>query len=131
MKSIIIKDGTYAIVETSGDYKDIKRLLEIDSPITIAERKIGDTYYDVWVDDEGLLKDTNRIVGLCMNARELLVGGIVILKCDSEGNTIGLNDKEIEEIQKNIIALPKDLSVDYCDCNAVYESGDVFLTYSV
>lgn len=83
------------------DYMTMKEYLGIDSPVTVVERKIGDKYYDFWLDDEGLLKPENeRIVAgvLVDDATEFLVGNMLILKHDREGNSIGLTSKEIENI---------------------------------
>lgn len=112
MKFILIKAGGKAeVVELENqdtiDYLKMKEYLEIDSPVTVVERNIGDDYYDLWVDDEGLLKpEEDRIVsGVLVDyrrqgAQELLIGNMLILRHDEEGNSIGLTDKDIEKIMK-------------------------------
>ena len=107
MKFILIKAGEKAeVIELQGDtidYLKMKEYLQIDSPITCVERKIGSKYYDLWLDDEGLLRDEeSRIVsGVLMNegSTELLIGNMLILKHDEEGNSIGLTDEEIKELK--------------------------------
>lgn len=79
-------------------YLDIRALLEIKSPITCVERKIGNDYYDFWCDDEGLFKNKKYMCGVCTNANEVLCGNILIAKNDDEGNLIGLTKDEIEKV---------------------------------
>ena len=107
MKFILIKAGAKAeVVELQGDkidYLKMKELLEIDSPVTCVERKIGNEYYDLWLDDEGLLKpEKDRIVTgfLQFGGQELLVGNMLILKHDEEGNSVGLTDEDLENVFK-------------------------------
>lgn len=115
MKCILIKAGEKVeVIELPKEhsYKDIKKLLEIDSPIDCVERKIGKVYYDFWVDDEGLLKDgEKKVCGYLMDnrCRELLVGNILITHHDDEGNTTGLTDEEIEEILKGRYLIDMDM----------------------
>lgn len=107
MKFILIKAGEKAeVIELQGDtidYLKMKEYLQIDSPVTCVERKIGSKYYDLWLDDEGLLKDEeSRIVsGVLMHegSTEILIGNMLILKHDEEGNSIGLTDEEIKELK--------------------------------
>ena len=83
-------------------YTDLKKLLEIDSPMTCATRKLSNRkWYDLWVDDEGLLKNEPKICGRCTNAAEYLMGNIVIARHDRYGNTTGLTDDEIKHILEN------------------------------
>ena len=83
-------------------YTQLKKLLEIDSPIDCATRKLSNgKWYDLWIDDEGLLKAKARICGSCNNATEYLCGNILIARHDRYGNTTGLTDDEIDYILKN------------------------------
>ena len=69
----------------------------------ITNRTIGEHRYDIYVDDEGLLKsgqkpsvltfdDDNRIV-------EVLVGNAFVCSHNDEGDTISLTDEQIHEVQ--------------------------------
>lgn len=105
MKFIKINAGGKAeVIELPNKRKinlaTMKHYLGFDSPVTVVERKIGNHFYDLWVDDEGLLKSSEeRIVsGVCVNGNEVLVGNMLILKHDNAGNSIGLTDKEIKDI---------------------------------
>ena len=109
MKFIRINAGGLAeVIELEGqdtiDYIKMKELLGFDSPVTVVERKIEGQYYDLWLDDEGLLKaEEDRIVGAVLldkrpNCSEYLIGNILILTHDEEGNSTGLTDDQISDI---------------------------------
>lgn len=67
----------------------------------IARRKIGEHYYDIYCDDEGLLKsglkpstltfDGDRII-------EVLMGNVFVCSHNEDGDTISLTDAEIIEV---------------------------------
>lgn len=106
MKLLLVKPKEKFEVVTlkkKHHYTDLKKLLEIESPLTCVERKIGEEYYDFWLDDEGLLKEERNLTGACMNAYEMLVGNLLIARHDEEGNTIGLTDEDIAFISKHLI----------------------------
>ena len=87
-------------IKKDHDYHDIKRLLEIESPLTCVERKIGNAYYDFWCDDEGLFPNKKYASAILMNyeGEEILCGNVLIAKHDNEGNLVGLTKKEREKI---------------------------------
>ena len=97
-------------------------------------RKIGKNYYDIWVDDEGLLKEKRYICGelISNKASEILVGNIVIAKSNEEGETIGLTYDDLEEIHKYIFK--KEYIIERCfgECEeeeevALNESKDLLI----
>lgn len=67
----------------------------------IARRMIGEHYYDIYCDDEGLLKrglkpstltfDRDRII-------EVLMGNVFVCSHNEDGDTISLTDAEIIEV---------------------------------
>lgn len=68
------------------DYIKTKELIGITSPVDCAERKIGDKFFDFWLDDEGLLKDEKIVSGILYDEtrrREILVGNLLILNHES------------------------------------------------
>lgn len=104
MKLLLCKvDKEPEVVELNEkhDYKDIKKLLGIESPITVVDRKIGNKRYDLWIDDEGLLKSERFVGGVCLNYEELLCGNILIANHDGKGNIKGLTDDDLKNILKN------------------------------
>lgn len=105
MRVVLIKPKEEAkVVELADNHKytDIKDLLEISSPLTCVERKIGGQYYDIWCDDEGLLKDKKYLCGVATGNFEALCGNLLITHHDEEGNTTGLSEEEIESIMSHI-----------------------------
>lgn len=101
MKAILCKPSAkpqIVDIPKKHTYLDIKALLEIESPLTCVSRKIGDCYYDLWCDDEGLFPEKKYMCGICTNASEILCGNILIAKSDDEGNLIGLTEDEIEGV---------------------------------
>ena len=105
MKLVLVKPKEEAkIVELpkKHTYKDLKKFIEIESPLTCVERKIGEHYYDIWCDDEGLLKEEKYIGGASGVGREILCGNLLIAKHDEEGGTIGLTKEEIDEVFSRI-----------------------------
>lgn len=58
MKAILIDSENHLIreVEYEGDYRDIKRLLNIDSPVDARSIEGAGAGETLWFDDEGLLK---------------------------------------------------------------------------
>ena len=114
MKVLVFKPGQKSeIVELpiDHDYTDIKKLLEIDSPIDCATRKIGDKYFDIWCDDEGLLKDNLRASAFNDLSKdylkEVICGNIVIANSNEEGETVGLTDADIALIQSSTKIIDK------------------------
>lgn len=100
MKLVLCKPNEKPqIVELSKnhDYKDIMKLLEIDTPISCVKRKIGDEYFDFWIDDEGMLKDDKHITAYC-GGLEVIVGNIVIATHTSMGETRGLTKKQLDKV---------------------------------
>lgn len=95
-------DGMARVVELprKHDYKDLKKLLGIDSPLTCISRKVGKAYYDFWCDDEGLLKDGKMICGVCTvsGAMEVICGNILISRHGKGGEIAGLTKKDIWDI---------------------------------
>lgn len=74
----------------------------------IARRKIGNNYYDIFCDDEGLFKETRKPSAITFSGDEIvevLVGNLFICSCNEDGETIGLNDEQIDEILNNVRSL--------------------------
>ena len=71
----------------------------------IARRKIGGKMFDIYVDDEGLLKSPQPSVSAyCLSRNEpMLVGNLIIANCDEVGNTTDLSDDDIKLIKENLI----------------------------
>lgn len=77
------------------------RLLLIDKH-NIARRKVGEKIFDIFVDDEGLLKDNPIPTAFTSDLEVALVGNLLFANHDAEGNTTSLSDEDIECIIDNL-----------------------------
>ena len=113
---LLTPTGTPEVVEVKNDYRDIKRVLGIKSPVDVAYRKIGGEYFDIWIDDEGLFKEQEdgTVLGCayCENAQEMLSGKILIARSENE-EMASLTDEDIVLIYENLKRITKDVIVDY------------------
>lgn len=84
-------------------YESFYPVLECDT-FDIVTRKFGKNYYDVYVDDEGLLLNKTPAIFTFDNdiLVEMLVGNCIILSHDKDGNTISLTEEQVNEILANI-----------------------------
>ena len=105
------------MVTIKNDYRDIKSAICAHEFVSCITRKVGDTYYDFWIDDEGLLypNDKNECdaCGICKNAYEVIAGGILIAQNDGFGETIGLKPEDVENIMEHISTPVRDLVLEY------------------
>lgn len=69
----------------------------------IATRKVGNKYFDMFVDDIGLFRDSPIPSVLDANMQPMLVGNVVIANHDDEGNTTSLTDDDITLIKESIV----------------------------
>jgi len=72
--------------------------------IDIPRRKVGGKYFDIIVDDEGLLKSNPVCTGVGAKSLEcMLFGTPIFTNSDDEGNTLSLSDEDISLIQSEVI----------------------------
>lgn len=83
---------------------DFYKYLECDC-FDIACLKIGEKYFDCFVDDEGLFKEEIIPAAISKDGKVMLVGNIVFANHDSEGNTTSLSEEDIKMIKKNIVTV--------------------------
>ena len=89
------------MAETDGTIDAIYSILKC-TLFDIATRKIGEHYYDIYCDDEGLLKDKPMVSAMSPDNQPMLVGNLFIVKHNDEGDAVSLTDEEIKEIQRNL-----------------------------
>lgn len=68
------------------------------SLITVTERKIGEHYYDIIADDEGLFVENPKVSALDEIGHGALVGNLIVVKHDGNGKFQGLTDEEAQEV---------------------------------
>lgn len=127
MKSIIVMEVGKApekvAVQKHVGLDTLQRYLGEDTVLTVASRKIGSELFDIWLDDEGLLKPKPYIKAICTNAHEVLCGTLIIAKHDSQGNTIGLTDEECDLVYIYTTKLKRD------KLNLFGRDGDELICY--
>lgn len=64
----------------------------------IATRRIGGKYFDIFVDDIGLMRDDIIISALTTKNEPMLVGNLVIANHDEQGNTTSLTNDDLDHI---------------------------------
>lgn len=134
MKVLLLRPNNNPKVIEDFNPEDLAKVLECRW-YTCVERKIGDQLYDLWVDDEGLLKTGIDCTGLCTDFEEILAGNMVIANRDNQ-DMASLTNYDIVNICKNLFQLKQDKLVLY---NAIglgqvkckFSKDTVCLKYSV
>lgn len=72
--------------------KDMYKILGCNL-VTCTEIQIDGQYFDVWSDDEALLKD-NPVPALYINDNLVIFGNLLFAKSDDEGELVGLDSDD-------------------------------------
>ena len=100
MKLALFKDNRIEPVEVKDELQEYYDLIECDC-IEIVARRIGDTYFDIICDEEGLLKDNPRVSAVDTDGCPMFVGNLIFSHISDEGETESVTDEEIELIREN------------------------------
>lgn len=79
--------------------KEFYKYIQCDC-VDIVEIYIDGEYFDIWVDDDGLLKE-RPIPNLYMNINgyeQILFGNLIFTRTNENGETIGLTDSQIKKV---------------------------------
>ena len=101
----VYKNRAVKAVEFEDTLEAIYELLDVDY-IDVAVRKLGKHEYDFIVDDEGLYHEggaTPSVFGL--DGKPLLVGNVLIVNNDGEGNFASLTKEQVNDILHNHVGL--------------------------
>ena len=91
-------------VVNASELEDYYRLIGCDC-IDIVARKIGNKYFEIICDDEGLLKENPRISAVDKNMKPALIGNLLIAgPVDEDGELTSLSDEDISIIKDNILS---------------------------
>lgn len=108
MKAFKIWNGTFMCKEIEGDLKSLQR--EVGGLITLAPHfdELTDMGIDIYADDEGLLKSNPKITMVVLNRKygsieNVLVGNLLLIGHDDEGNTKGLTDEQLDFISNHLV----------------------------
>ena len=95
---IDVKNRTTVVYTVnSGTLEEYYRILNCTT-FDIASRRIGDNYYDIYCDDEGLLQCNPVVSAVSEDRKPMLVGNLFVTKTNDEGETISLTTEEISEV---------------------------------
>ncbi len=72
--------------------QDLYKIINCDC-VTCTEIEVGGKFFDVWSDDEALLK-TNPAPNLYIDDDLIIFGSVVLAKSDEEGGFVGLEREE-------------------------------------
>ena len=101
-------DGNAGVKNIKGDLKSLQT--EVGGLLTLANyyEELEKQGVDIFADDEGLLK-ADPITTLLITEKKnpmkvltYLVGNLIFVSHDDEGNTLGLTDEQIEFIQAHL-----------------------------
>lgn len=88
-------------LEIEPDLDIYYELLEC-SMIDIVQRKIGDTYFDIICDDEGLFNEPVYVTAVNSKKEPMLVGSFIICHHDDEGNETSITEDEANMIASHL-----------------------------
>lgn len=71
----------------------------------IARRKVGGKYFDIYCDDEGLLKSVPRMTGYSVKDGFMLAGNLIFTQTNGEGDTIGITKDDVKLILENTVSM--------------------------
>ena len=105
MKAYLI-DTKYELI-TEVDVKDYYHKLELLNCRMLEVYPYNLNGNDIWVDEEGLLKQSNYFASLDIDLKEgvasyVISGNALVLSCDDEGNSTDVKDLTIEELKSRI-----------------------------
>lgn len=90
----VVKDGTF----DRNNFKSLYSLLNCTT-FTIVSRKIGKKVFDIYLDDEGLLKEDSIPSAMSIDNQELLVGNLLIIKHDDNGEVVSLDKDDMKFVK--------------------------------
>ena len=73
--------------------KDLYKILNCDL-VTCVEIEVGGKFFDVWADDEALLKD-NPVPNLYVDDKLIIFGAVAFAKTGEDGELVGLDSDDI------------------------------------
>ena len=91
-------EGIPRMVTIPNNLQSFYELLNVNV-IDIVEYKIEGQYYDIIVDDEGLLKEGTLPSASTINGSVMLFGPIFICRSDKQGNECSIKEGELEKIK--------------------------------
>ena len=97
--SLEVNDDTKTItphvrhISPDNGLNDLYKILNCDL-VTCVEIEVGGKFFDVWADDEALLKD-KPVPNLYVDDELIFFGSVVFAKTDEDGEMVGLDSDDI------------------------------------
>lgn len=91
------------VKEIGKSLEDYYELLDCDI-IDITSRRINGEWYEIVCDDEALLKNNPVISAIDSGSQPVLCGNLFITKYDNDGGLKSLEDEDIVNIERNLVA---------------------------
>lgn len=104
---IDVKNGKHGTVKINDKVSHLQQYYDLIGCecIDIAVRKVGETYYNVVLDDEGLLVDRPTISAIDHETRGMLAGNLLIFGInEGDMELTDLTDDDVRNIKGNVIA---------------------------
>lgn len=100
--------GNAGVKDIKGDLQSLQN--EVGGLLTLANyyEELEDIGVDIFADDEGLLKASPQVTLMITDKRNrmkvltALVGNLILVSHDNEGNTIGLTDDQVDFIKAHL-----------------------------
>lgn len=94
-------DRGAGVVTFVDNLQNIYNLLDVEL-IDVTERQIGKFTYDIVCDDEGLFKQDALPSAFNGKQEAQLVGNLLLVNHDEEGNFASLTDEQIEDLKEHL-----------------------------
>ena len=97
----VYKQRNARVVEFIDNLDNLYELTDC-SCIDVAYRKVGKYFYDIVCDDEGLYRADRIPSAFNHKGEPMLVGNLLFLNHDEEGEFTSLTDEQIADLSKHI-----------------------------
>ena len=108
MVLVDVENGTASKVEIEPCLDEYYRLLNCDT-IDMVDRRIGTPRshrdFTIICDDNGLMYDAPKISAIDNLGKAMLVGNLLVTKCNGEGETVGLTREEADFVMERVVHL--------------------------
>jgi hypothetical protein len=85
-------------------FEDLYKAIGCDL-VELTRRKVGGKYFDIYVDEEGLLKEAPEVTAVNRDCDCPLVGSLVFANRDDEGDVDSLSDNDIRRIKASTVSI--------------------------
>lgn len=101
---IDVSNDNVEVIEIEKSLESYYRVLNCET-IDIVSRKIGDKWFDIVCDDEGLFVANPKISAIDNMGKPQLVGNLFIVKFNGEDDITSLNEDDIRYVMKRVVVI--------------------------